>query len=258
MKNREALRQFSESIYPVYRAKLFALPRSALIVSILSISLANFTLAQSIDALLIINDDTIAALPAVAPDPHADGYSPYDHAFLEPLFDQGRRRQESGEHSEALSDFNKAWQVSRINYGLYHDSQLALLDSMIECEIQLEDWEAVDKHYAYMEHLYRRLYNIDDARLEHGLQKISSWHISALNINLDGKRIEHLRKANSIFKLRLKVAELTLSADDPKFASLHRSIQFSERQLYRASDLSKEIVRVQRRVRRDRLLAGTD
>ena len=83
---------------------------------------------------------------------------------------------------------------------------------------------------------------MDDPRLESGLRKVSAWHVNALNVNLDGRRIEHLRKANKLFKLRMQIAENTLSLDDPKFAVLAQNIEICERELFLASDLNREMM----------------
>jgi hypothetical protein len=114
----------------------------------------------------------------------------------------------------------------------------------------------VNNFYAYEEHLYRRLYGTDDSRLEAGLRKVSAWHITALNVNLGGNRIEHLRKVNKLFKLRMQIAENTLSLDDPKFAMLARNIEIFERELFLSSDLNSEMwIRQQEKplLRRDSL-----
>ena len=168
-------------------------------------------------------------------------YGAYDQRQVEALGDLGRWNQEEGEHQRALALFKQALHVTRINHGLYHDSQFPIVDQIISAEIALQNWEEVDNYYAYQEHLYRRLYDTDDARLEEGLRKISAWHITALNVNLDGRRIAHLRKANKLFKLRMQVAENTLSLDDPKFAMLARNIEIFERELFLSSDLNREM-----------------
>ena len=149
--------------------------------------------------------------------------------------------QSAGEHQQALALFKQALHVARINQGLYHESQIPIVDDIISAEIALQNWEEVDNYYAYQEHLYRRLYDTDDTRLETGLKKISAWHITAFNVNLGGNRIEHLRKVNKIFRLRRQIAENTLSSDDPKLAMLARNIKIFERELFLSSDLNREM-----------------
>jgi len=169
-------------------------------------------------------------------------YSAYDQKQVESLDDLGKRIQEAGDYPQALLLFKQALHVTRINNGLYHESQLRILENIISSEIALRNWEAVDDHYTYMELLYRRLYQLNDPRLELGLRKVSSWHVNALNVNIDGKRVEHLRKASQLFQLRLQVAELTLSLGDPKFNFLAENIEICERELYLSSSLNQEMM----------------
>jgi hypothetical protein len=168
-------------------------------------------------------------------------FAAYDLRQIESLEDLGRLSQSSGEHQQALVLFKQALHVARINQGLYHESQIPIVDDIISAEIALQNWEEVNNFYAYEEHLYRRLYDTDDSRLEAGLRKVSAWHITALNVNLGGNRIEHLRKVNKLFKLRMQIAENTLSLDDPKFAMLARNIEIFERELFLPSDLNSEM-----------------
>lgn len=191
-------------------------------------------------------------------------FGAYDQRQVEPLGDLGQQQLESGDYTQALLLFKQALHVARINNGLYHESQLQILDNIIASEVALRDWEAVDNHYSYLEHLYRRLYELDDRRLENGLRKVSSWHVNALNVNIDGRRVEHLRQANKIFKLRLQIAGQTLAVGDPKYDFLLKNIEICERQLYLASDLNKEMIarRPKRKVnnydRRRALIADRD
>lgn len=172
----------------------------------------------------------------------ASEFGAYDQRQIEMLEDLGRLSQSDGEFQQALALQKQALHVSRINLGLYHESQISLIDDIISSQIALRNWEDVNNYFAYQEHLYRRLFAMNDPRLEVGLRKISAWHITALNINLEGKRIEHLRKANKLFKLRMEVAENTLAVDDPKFAVLARNIEAFERELYLSSDLNSEML----------------
>lgn len=169
-------------------------------------------------------------------------FGAYDRRQIESLEDLGRLSLSSGEHQQALLLFKQALHVARINQGLYHESQISIVDDIISAEIALQNWEEVNNFYAYQEHLYGRLYDTDDVRLEAGLRKISAWHIAALNVNLDGNRIEHLRKLNKLFKQRMQIAENTLSLGDPKFAMLTRNIEAFERELFLSSDLNREMM----------------
>lgn len=221
---------------------------------LVALSSPNQSLAQSPEALQAASqlqtqiDDDLSATDANA----------YDPAMVEPLFVYARQLQEAGSHTEAVALYREAIHILRINQGLYTEAQIELLDAMIESEISLQNWELVDRHYAYMENLYRRLYDVWDPRLESGLQKVVYWHVKAFNVNIDGKRIEHLQQASKLFKLRLHIAQLTLRTDHPKLAYLHHNIEICERQLFLASDLNREMQRRQQRSRQNSLIADRD
>ena len=214
----------------------------ATLLAMFSIALLSLgSLAQGLSVNLT-ND----SVPSIDPASRAittleSDFAAYDLRQIESLEDLGRLSQSSGEHQQALVLFKQALHVARINQGLYHESQIPIVDDIISAEIALQNWEEVNNFYAYEEHLYRRLYDTDDSRLEAGLRKVSAWHITALNVNLGGNRIEHLRKVNKLFKLRMQIAENTLSLDDPKFAMLARNIEIFERELFLSSDLNSEM-----------------
>lgn len=185
-------------------------------------------------------------------------FGPFDQRLLEPVGDYGLRLQEQGHHDDAIEFLEHAFHLSRMVHGPYSEQQLGLLDSLIESEIAMENWAGVDRHYVYMEQLYRRLYDEYDIRLERGLQKIVAWHVNALEFNLDGKREYHLRATNSLFKARLKVANNILDKDDPKFAFLHEGIALSARQLRLYSGVYRARIQETGRRNRDALLADLD
>lgn len=239
------------AVFPTAKLLVCLVLNSALMFALL---LPSRTFAQDADAwnksdLVQQSIDTI--LPATE-------FNAYDGTLVAPLYQEARQQQESGNHTAAVILYKEAIHILRINQGLYNDAQIDLLDAMIDSEISLQNWEQVDKNYAYMENLYRRLYDVTDPRLEIGLQKVVSWHVNALNVNIDGKRIEHLQQANKLFRLRLQIAQLTLHTDDPKLDFLYRNIEICERQLFLASDLNREMQKRQQRTRQNALLADLD
>jgi tetratricopeptide (TPR) repeat protein len=158
-------------------------------------------------------------------------FGPYDEALSEALRQLGRRYQESGQHELALDFLKDAWQISKVNHGIYSADQVPTLELIIYSEMELQRWESVDNHYAYLELLHRRIYRENDPQLELGLQKVSAWHVHALSIRDSSKQVTHLRKAYHLLKDRLELAEANLDLADPKFGYLRESIQITEQRL---------------------------
>jgi uncharacterized coiled-coil protein SlyX len=195
------------------------------------------------------------ALDATAKD---DSFTPYSSQHYQPLLSRGLQLQEAGQHQAALDLLNQAWQINRINYGLYNESQIPVLKSLVYSGIETEDWQTVDQLYDYMTHLYLQLYKMDDPRLDEGLEKISSFHITAFNADLGEDREYHLRKAAELLELRLETSKQTLAADHPRLAYLNESIATSRKHLFLLSDRYREMMRQQGKASRDRLLADLD
>lgn len=189
------------------------------------------------------------------PERNQAAITPYDLQALEPSLELGLGQQELGDHRAAVSAFDQALQIMRINYGLFHEAQVPLVESIIFSLMEMQEWEAVDQRFDYLAHLYERLYDTDDPRLETGLQKISSYHVNAFNINLEGRGEYHLRKAANLFKLRLEVAEQTLTEDHPRLDYLHESLELSRAHLYLLSNSYRERVKQAQQANRDALLA---
>jgi tetratricopeptide (TPR) repeat protein len=196
----------------------------------LSLSMSSLhTLAQSEDSVFsqIQSFDNDASTVA-----DSKSFNVYHAESLEPLIDLGLMMQEQDRHEEAVDYLKQARQVSRIQNGLFDETQILLVEAIIESELALKNWQAVDDHYQHVEYLYHRLYDMDDPELEAGLGKVSRWLSYSLSANPVGNRIDQLYRAKRVYKLRLQIAERTLDADHPKLAYLQENIAICDKQLY--------------------------
>ncbi|MEQ8633066.1 MAG: tetratricopeptide repeat protein [Gammaproteobacteria bacterium] len=209
----------------------------ALIVG-LTISMSSLhSLAQSEDSVFsqtqpFDNDASVVA--------DSKSFNVYHAESLEPLIDLGLMMQEQDRHEEAVDYFKQARQVSRIQKGLFDETQILLVEAIIESELALKNWEAVDDHYQHVEYLYHKLYDMDDPELEAGLGKVSRWLSYSLSANPVGNRIDQLYRAKRVYKLRLQIAQRTLDADHPKLAYLQENIAICDKQLYPMPSPSRE------------------
>ncbi len=178
------------------------------------------------DAVKPLHSESKAILRALQ-----EEFGPYHESLSETLRQFGRGYQEAGQHELALEFLKDAWQISKVNHGIYSEDQVPTLELIIYSEMELQRWDSVDNHYAYLELLHRRVYDLNDPRLELGLQKVSAWHVHALSIRDSSKHVAHLRKAYHLFKDRLEMAEGQLDPADPKFGYLKESIKITEQRL---------------------------
>ncbi len=212
--------------------------------------LASLLLIPLLSATTLVHADQPADAPL---------FNVYQADSLEPLIELGLTMQEQDRHEEAIDFFKQARQASRIQHGLYDETQVLLVEAIIESEVALENWQDVDDHYRHMEHLYHKLYDMTDPRLEAGLRKVSGWLSFSLSAKPTGDRIDQLYRASRIYKLRLQIARQTLDADHPKVAYLEENIAICEKQLYPMPSHRREDSRNNRgRWRRNPVVASLD
>lgn len=159
------------------------------------------------------------------------GYGAYDQASIDVLVQFADRQSSIGEYGNAISNLKQALQLNRINNGLYHDSQIEIVDELIANEILMENWEAVNHYYDLEELLYRRLFELTDARLEVGLEKITAWHISAINEDIDDNAREHLTKLRELLAIRLGIVENLLGNDNARYEFIFATLEHVEFEL---------------------------
>ena len=203
------------------------------LVSLLLIPLELFAQHTAAQNLELFSQQSLALQHAQLIEDIETESGPYDYRLSEPLQSLAHALKKSGDYEEANKAYSRALHISRVNEGLYNSNQIPIVEDLISVSIATADWEAVNNNYDYLELLYRRVYDEQDSELALGLEKINAWHVDAVNVDLDGKRIMHLRHAHKLFKLRLSIAQRTnVAMEDPIFEFLKHNIALSEYYLY--------------------------
>lgn len=154
-----------------------------------------------------------------------------DPALIEVLVQLANVQSLDGEYENAISHLKEALQLSRISNGLYHYSQIDIVDELIANETLLENWEAVNNYYELEENLYRRLFGLTDAQLEVGLEKVTAWHIRAINRELDENAVQHLTKLKELLNLRLGIVENLLGNDNARYVFISENLEHVQSEL---------------------------
>ena len=109
---------------------------------------------------------------------------PYDPARLEVQQDLARLQQQLNNHDTAEQLLSDSLQLARLNFGLYHESQVDILQSLVDVRQSLRDWEGTDAAAHLLFQVQRRLYDPDSAEYTAALLDYSRWQITASRQNL--------------------------------------------------------------------------
>ena len=154
-------------------------------------------------------------------------YGPFDARLGEPLLSAGDILAENGDYLQARNFLERALHVTRINQGLYSEPQIAIVERLIDCNVAVEDWDAVDDNFRYLHLLYSRLYDRGSDQWNYGLAQVSDWHIVAINNNLGSDMTDHLREANKLFRQRLTLAEKAGNVDEGTLEILRHNVDMT-------------------------------
>lgn len=159
----------------------------------------------------------------------------------EQLQSQGRVYQQLDDHARAVESLKRAFHIKRVNDGLQDMGQVPVLQNIIESNIALEDWPAVDQNFEQLLWIYRRNHDDGDPALLAIYEQVGSWKIQAYRENLlEDAGYQTVSDAAYLFNQSITLTEKRHGATDPRLVPLlyghaltsyHAMIEFANRPL---------------------------
>lgn len=151
---------------------------------------------------------------------------PFGAGLSEHLQSLATQYQNDGLHEEALTVFNRAIHVQRINGGLYDLSQAPMIEQAIQSHIAVGDWGEASKRHEHLFWLHQRNFGQDDPRMLPILEKLSSWHLNAYSLNR-GPVASHLLNAYSLLQSSVSLISTNFGENDTRLINPLRGIAIS-------------------------------
>lgn len=92
--------------------------------------------------------------------------------------------EELEDFESAITTYSDVLQISRINAGLYSDQQLPIIQSLIDSNARLQNWEEADDLHELSYHISSRLYESGDRSHLQAAMHYSDWKLRLLRENL--------------------------------------------------------------------------
>ncbi|MES2626889.1 MAG: tetratricopeptide repeat protein [Pseudomonadota bacterium] len=113
-----------------------------------------------------------------------DNEGPYAPALIGQLTALGQIYQQSNEHEEALRYLDQAAQISRTNFGLYGDDQIALTETMIDSLVALGRFDEVEDKYRFLVDVHEQRHGATVSQKAASLLKLGEWKLESFHRNL--------------------------------------------------------------------------
>ncbi|MCI5106339.1 MAG: hypothetical protein MRY76_06485 [Pseudomonadales bacterium] len=108
----------------------------------------------------------------------------YSPVLGETYSDLGALYTELEDYDNASRVYNEAWQLARINTGLYSEAQIPLLHSLIDSHQRQRDWRQVDDLAHLLLHMQQRLHGRNSATYLAEAEDYGKWKLRVINENL--------------------------------------------------------------------------
>lgn len=141
-------------------------------------------------------------------------YGAYHADLSEAALGLGVAQQLEGNHEEAVSSLQRAVQVNRVNYGLYHVGKIPMIERLIDSYVAMEDWEAADDTYYTLMELYARNYQNTDVVLLPALAKLVKWHLFAYGAGFDEVPLRHVVLAREMLYQAINIVKFNYGPVD--------------------------------------------
>ena len=163
--------------------------------------------------------------------------------LIEQLSAQGRLQQLQGDHVTAVTTFDRAMHINRINQGLHSTEQVPIVQELIESYTALEDWANADLYNNYLFYVQQRAYGVEDPRMIPVLAQLAHWHLQAFRIGFGEALGLRLSSAQILLNTATKLVRLHFGQEDERFVSYLHVIADSAYQVASNPDLMAELNR---------------
>jgi tetratricopeptide (TPR) repeat protein len=141
---------------------------------------------------------------------------PFDVTLIEPLQGLADLLSEQGKHAEALHHYARLLHINRINQGLYNENQFEVIEKIINGNLALQDWTALNDAQEYHYFLSQRVHAEDDARLFADLNRHIDWKLTYLGLDSGVDKSSHLLALRELSDQAVEMGES--EKKDDKFA----------------------------------------
>ncbi|MDF1764924.1 MAG: hypothetical protein P1V29_00900 [Gammaproteobacteria bacterium] len=181
----------------------------------------------------------------------------WNPTLAEELSALGGLLQQQGEHEEAISVFDRAVHINRINSGLHSTGQLAAVEEKLQSQLALGLWGEADETFDYLYFIQRRAFGPDDPRMIPVLDSIAEWNLRAYYVGYGDSLGLRLSNALMYYSAAARMVRQYFGPQDSRLVNYMRGIASSSYLLSRhpelAADMNRADIRNSQSLMRERL-----
>ena len=132
---------------------------------------------------------------------------PFDLSLTEPLEQLADTLMAQGKYSDALQHYARLLHINRINQGLYNEDQFRLIEKVIEGNLALKDWTALNDSQEYYYFLSQRVYADEPEKNLNILNRYINWKLVFAGLDTKDDKSGHFLDLEEYTDLAVEIAE---------------------------------------------------
>lgn len=145
---------------------------------------------------------------------------PFDPGIAEALVSQGRALIESGDYAGAVAALERGLHVARVNEGLHDMRHAPIVELIIESNLALRNWDALDRNYEFLYWLYRRNYGTEGPRVVPFMEQFADRRLNAGLSDAGEGALNHFIKADDLYDAGIRAAQTGDAAEEERLKRL--------------------------------------
>lgn len=141
---------------------------------------------------------------------------PFDPGLLEPLSSIEALHRQMGDFEAVREVQSRRLQLVRTSRGLEHPDTIPLVESIIQTEILLGNWEEVLDRTEHLRTLALENYGLESDELMAAMERNADWLQAMVYLDEDRMRARHFMKSREIFDDLLDMAEDKFGEESPE------------------------------------------
>ncbi len=127
---------------------------------------------------------------------------------------------QQGEYEQAVTVFDRAVHINRVNHGLFSPQQVPLVQRVVEGHVALGQWKEADEQQQYAFYVQTKAYGANDPRMIPVFEDMARWNLTSFYRGVDEDPTLRLLQTFLLYRAAADTVANHFGPRDPRYLSL--------------------------------------
>ncbi len=127
---------------------------------------------------------------------------------------------QQGEYEQAVTVFDRAVHINRVNHGLFSPQQVPLVQRVVEGHVALGQWKEADEQQQYAFYVQTKAYGANDPRMISVFEDMARWNLTSFYRGMDEDPTLRLLQTFLLYRAAADTVANHFGPRDPRYLPL--------------------------------------